>query len=157
MTEIRTDCDIVEAVVYPDRARVTAVADTKLEAGNQRIIIEKLPMVVIPESVRVSGQGAAKVQIASVDVMRSFYERPSVARVRELEDKILELSDQRQVLQDEESILGAQQEFLDGLRMATAQYAKGLARGKTKIEDYGRLAEFLSDREGAVRASIRRP
>lgn len=155
MTEIRIVCNIAEAVVYPDRARVTAVADMELEAGNQRIIIEKLPMVVIPESVRVSGQGAAKVQIASVDVMRSFYERPSVARVRELEDKILELSDQRQVLQDEESILGAQQEFLDGLRMATAQYAKGLARGKTKIEDYARLAEFLSDREGAVRASIR--
>jgi uncharacterized protein (TIGR02231 family) len=134
---------------------VTAVAEMELEVGNHRIFVEKLPMVVIPESVRVSGQGMAKVQIASVDVRRSFYERPPVARVREIEDKILELSDQKQVLQDEDSILRAQKEYLDGLRMATAQYAKGLARGKTKIEDYARLAEFLSDHERAVRASIR--
>ena len=155
MTEIRTSCDITEVVVYPDRARVTAVTEMELEPGNHRIVVEKLPVVIISESVRVSGQGLAKVQIASVDIRQSFYERPPVARVREIEDKILELSDQRQVLQDEDSILDAQQEYLDGLRMATAQYAKGLARGKTKIEDYARLADFLRDHERAVRASVR--
>ncbi|MFN2188167.1 MAG: mucoidy inhibitor MuiA family protein, partial [Candidatus Promineifilaceae bacterium] len=97
----------------------------------------------------------AKVKIASVDVRRSFYERAPAELVRNLEDQIQGLTDQRQVLEDEESILEAQQEYLSGLRTATSEYAKGIARGKTKIEDYAHLADFLSESERKVRTSVR--
>jgi len=155
MKEIFATCEVAEAVVYPDRARLTAASALDLDVGDHRIIIQNLPLLVIRESVRVSGQGVAKVQIASVDVRRSFYERTPVAKVREIEDQIRDLGDERQVLTDEESILHAQREYLDGLRKATVQYAKGLARGKTKIEDYARLADFLADHDRALRASVR--
>ncbi|MGB3713630.1 MAG: mucoidy inhibitor MuiA family protein [Candidatus Promineifilaceae bacterium] len=155
MTEITMISKVTEVVVYPDRARLTATAEMDLEVGNHRIIIDQLPMLIVPESMRVGGKGIARVQIASVDVRRSFYERTPVAMVRKIEDQIRELSDERQVLTDEESILQAQGEYLEGLRRATVEYAKGLARGKTNIEDYERLAEFLQDHDHSLRASMR--
>jgi uncharacterized protein (TIGR02231 family) len=155
MTEITLVSKVTEVVVYPDRARLTATAETDLETGNHSIIVDHLPMLIVPESMRVGGQGVAKVQIASVDVRRAYYERTPVAMVREIENQIRELSDERKVLADEESILLAQSEYLEGLRRATVEYAKGLARGKTKIEDYARLAEFLHDKDHSIRASMR--
>ncbi|HET6446398.1 MAG TPA: mucoidy inhibitor MuiA family protein, partial [candidate division Zixibacteria bacterium] len=147
---------VSEVVVYPDRARLTAMAELDLDGGNHKIIVDELPLVIIPESVRVSGQGTAQVQIGSVDVRRSFYERTPVENVREIEDKIQELNDERKVLADEESIFQAQGEYLEGLRRATLEYAKGIARGKTNIEDYARLSEYLQENDRSLRASIRK-
>ncbi|HUM69850.1 MAG TPA: DUF4140 domain-containing protein, partial [Chloroflexota bacterium] len=59
---------VERVVVYPDRARVTAVADCELEVGAHRLLVDELPLVLEPESVRVAGQGTARVRIQSVDV-----------------------------------------------------------------------------------------
>jgi len=141
--------------VYPDQARVTIVGDINLEKGNQRIVFDELPLVLQPDSVRVGGKGEAKVRIISVDVKRAHYEHAPVEEVRTLETKIEKLEDERRILVDEVAVLTSQRKYLDGLREATKQYARGLALGRTKVADQAALGEFLLEQDSELRAKER--
>lgn len=153
--DILLEATVERVVVYPDRARVTAVADCDLESGNHRLLVDELPLVLEPESVRVAGQGTARVRIQSVDVARRYYEQTPLAQARDLEQQIEQTQDEMQVLADEMARWQEHGKYLDGLRAATVEFAKGLSRGRTTVTDQANLLDFLRDQDVQMRTAVR--
>lgn len=146
---------VTAVTVYSEQARVTVKAETALESGAQRLIVGDLPLSLSEGSVRAGGKGTAKVQIHGVDVRRRHYEQTPAANVRDLEARIDELEDELKAVIDEQEVLEAQGRYLDGLRGASEQFARGLALGRTSVEEQGKISQFLQDQDKALRGSTR--
>ena len=141
--------------VYKDRARMTCKGMLQVDAGSHKLIFDELPLTLDSESVQVGGGGTAQVRIVGVDVSRRHYELAPAQRVRELEAQIEQIVDEIQVLDDNQTGLEAQIEHLQGLRQATREFARGLSRGRTSVEDQSRLMLFLSEQDDKLRAAMR--
>ena len=149
------DAEITSVTVYPNQARITLSGELELESGSHKVIFDELPLSLLSESVRVSGQGHAKVRLMSVDVRRTHYEQTPIVKVRELEDQIEQLQDEIRGLEDEQAVQEAQVGYLDGLRRASKQYARGLAFARTKVEDQAAIARFFEEHDLQLRSSMR--
>ncbi len=154
--EIPVKTTIEAVTVYPDRARVTCSGMSDVSPGTHQLLIEELPLAILPDSVRALGAGTARVRLLGVDVARRHYEETPAERVRELELEIERLNDEMRVLADEKSGWAAHGTYLDGMRKATAAFAKGLARGKTSIEEQAQLTRFLQEQDGEMRTAVRK-
>lgn len=146
---------INHVTVYPDRARVLCQGSCEVTAGLHQLIIEDLPLTMEVDSVRVTGKGTARVRILSVDVANRYYEETPAAKVRELEQQIEQLEDETRVLEDNKAIWASQAQYLNGLRQATAEFARGLAIGRTKIQDQETLVQFLQEQDSQGREAVR--
>jgi uncharacterized protein (TIGR02231 family) len=153
--EVIVETTIQSVSVYPDRARVTASGKVNLSPGDHQLLVDDLPLVLDANSIRAGGRGTAQVRLLSVDVSRVFYEQAPAVRVQELEREIEQLEDEMRVLTDRKAGLAAHAQYLDGLRKATEQYAWGLSRGRTNVEDQARLVEFLQEQDDKLRADVR--
>lgn len=153
--EIVVETTITDVTVYPDRARITCRGECEVSQGTQRLLIEELPLVLEPDSVRVAGKGTAQVRILSVDVVRRHYRETPAAKVRKLEQQIEQLEDEARVLEDRKAGWQAHGEYLHGLRQATAEFAKGLSRGRTTVEDQAQLIAFMQEQDGKIREAQR--
>ncbi|MCA9988262.1 MAG: mucoidy inhibitor MuiA family protein, partial [Anaerolineales bacterium] len=141
---------IGEVVVYPDRARVTRTGTVELTEATTQLVFSELPLTLIADSVRVGGRGTARVRISGVDLRQSFFRETPAERARELEAEIEKLQDENRELEDQGRMLDARMKYLDGLREATREYARGLARGQTSVEEQARLLAFLQEGDEAV-------
>ncbi|MEW5986775.1 MAG: mucoidy inhibitor MuiA family protein [Chloroflexota bacterium] len=153
--ELSISLTLTAVTVYPDRARITGQGAGELAAGSHRLVVSELPLTLEPESVRVSGRGTAQLRILGVDVTRRYYEETPAVRARELEQQIEQLEDELRAVKDNLAGLVAQMKYLDGLRQATTEYARGLARGRTTVEDQARLAGHLQAQDNELRAAGR--
>lgn len=153
--DIQLDSQVTAVTVYPDRARVTLSGSCRLDAGLHQLVVTELPLTLEVESVRAGGRGTARVRLLSVDVSQHQYEQTPATNARELEQQIEQVEDELHLLQDNQAGLEAQARYLDGLRQATVQYARGLARGQTTVEDQARLSHFLQEQDGEIRAALR--
>ncbi len=151
----KVDYEISDVTVYPDRARLTCNGKVQVDAGFQTLIFDELPLTLELDSVRVSGKGTGLVQILGVDVVRKHYEQSPSSRVIELEDQIELLWNELQALDDSNAGYAAQAEHLQGMRLETREYAKGLSRGRTTVEDQAKLIQFLVHQDGEIRAAQR--
>ena len=149
------DSRITAVTVYPDRAKISCSAEIEVETGTHQIIIDDLPLTLEPDSVRTSGVGSAQVRLLGVDVRRHHYEETPAAQVRELERAIEALLDELRILEDDKAGWLAHANYLSGLRQATTEFAKGLSRGKSTIEDQKQLTQFLQEQDSAVRSAVR--
>ncbi len=146
----------VDAVtVYPDRARVTSVGTLDLNTGMTVLLFDDLPLSLETESVRFGGTGTARVQIQGIDVVRRHYEETPSETVGELEAQKEEVEAELWALGDERAIWQAEAAYVEGVRQQTDAFAKGLARGKTAVEDQARLLAFLQERDREVRDAQR--
>lgn len=152
--DVNVEATVERVTVYPDRARVTAVGQTEVEVGQHRLLIDGLPLLLEQDSVRVTGQGSARVRIQSVDVARHFYEEAPAARVQELELAIEQLSDELEQLNNEKARWTAQGEYIEGLRQSTVEFAKGLSRGRTTVEDQAQLLAFLHSQDAEMHTAV---
>jgi uncharacterized protein (TIGR02231 family) len=141
---------ITAVTVYPDRARVTRRGQISAEPAQYRLEIPELPLALSPESVRVSGRGTARARLGGVDVRRAFYTETPSTTAAELERRIKEIGDQETALTDEESVLKASLDFLNGLAQQGESYGKGLAYGKFSVKESTELLEFLNERTTAA-------
>src|SRR5262249_58161203 len=89
---------IESVVVYPDGATVTRLIRVDLPRGDSTLIGRDFPLTIDPSSLRVEGEGGAKVMIGSIDA-RTPKPEP-VETTPELEKKIEALKDERAVLED---------------------------------------------------------
>lgn len=149
--DARLETAVASVTVFPDRARVISSGEIELKAGAHRLIVDHLPLALETESVRVTGRGKARVRISSVDVVKSFYEQAPAEKVTKLEQRLDELADEDRSLTDEISVLDGQLQHLAGLRQATEQYAKGLARGRVTVDDQAQLSSFLGEQDRQLR------
>ena len=83
------------------------------------------------------------------------YARTPAENVRAVEERLEQLEDELQAASDEQAILDAQGRYLEGLRGASEQYARGLALGRTKVEEQDRISRFFHEQDQGLRASRR--
>jgi uncharacterized protein (TIGR02231 family) len=155
MMEVNVASAVTHVSVYPDRARVTCSGECEVETGLHRLLIGELPLVLEQESVRVTGEGTARVRILSVDVAQQHFVETPAQQVRDLQAQIEALEDEARVITDKQAGLAAQQTYLNGLRAQTAEFAKGLSRGKTTIEEQAQLLQFLQEQDETVQSAVR--
>ena len=153
--ELIVASQVTQVTVYPDRARVTRQGTGDVTVETQRIILDELPTTLLPDSVRVSGRGTARVRIQGVDTKWHYYTETPTTGVRELEQEIQKLEDENRGVADRKVALAARMKYLDGLASATLEFAKGLSRGRTTIADQTQLVTFLSEQDTAIRAELR--
>lgn len=153
--DITVDVVTTHVTVYPDRARVAVQGECQLNPGTHRLLIEELPLLLDPDSVRVTGHGQGRVRLLGVDVGHRYYEKAPAARVRELEQQIELAEDELRLVEDSKATWESQAKVLDGLRQATAEYARGWSRGRIKVEDQAQLFHFLQNQDAELRAAIR--
>ena len=152
---MKTAYKISQVSVYPDRARVTCVGAVDLTEDTSQIVFDDLPLTLEPDSVRVGGAGAARVRLMGVELTRHFYEQTPAERVQALEREIEQVEDEKRALEDDQAGWLAHMAHLSGLRDATAEFARGLSRGRLTIEEQMRMAINLRDQDHEVRAALR--
>ncbi len=146
---------ITAVTVYPDRARVTRAGQVHVEPGQYRFEIPELPLSLAPESVRALGRGTARARLGGVDLQRAFFTETPTTRVAELERRIEEIGDKEEARVDEERVHQTALTFLNGLADQGESYAKGLAFGKSDVEESVELLTFLTERIAAAHDRVR--
>lgn len=152
---INVDTEITAVTVFPDRALVTVQGELRTKTGSQEIHIEGLPTLMDTDSVRVKGYGEVPFKIANVDIRTEYYEDYPEEKVAELAGLIEEVDEEITALDDETDIQVSQSNYLEGLRESSEQFARGLSRGKTNVEDQAKLFNFLIDQDRATKSAMR--
>ncbi len=153
--DIPVETTVTSVVVYPDRARVTARGRSELTEGTHRIIVGDLPLALETESVRAAGSGTARVRLRSVDVARRHFAAAPAANVAALEEQIEQRQAALTALFDRAAVKQASVDHLDGLRKATTEYAWGLARGRSTVENQAALMRFFEAEDAQLRRDMR--
>ena len=153
--EIPINTVVSSVVVYPDRARVTSAGRAEVTTGLHQLIIGELPLALEPESVRAAGAGTARVRLRSVDVQRRHYAQTPSANVNALEEKVERARAALQTLDDRQAVIQASIDHLNGLRVATTEYAWGLARGRHTVEKQAALMRFFEEEDTRLRGDLR--
>ena len=96
--DIEATSTIDAVTVYPDGATVTRTLKVDLPAGDNVVLARDFPLSLDPASLRVEGEGGARIQIGSIDA-RQPAPQP-VQSTPEREKKIQALEDDRQALDD---------------------------------------------------------
>ena len=142
---IEMDTTIAKVTVYPDRARVLRTGVVELEAGLHTLAIPELPVSLDRDSVRAAGRGSAQARLLGVSAELTYYRESPAERVRKLEREIESLEDKDRSLQNEQTVLKAQLDHLEGLASHTETFAKGLAFGRTQVSDQAALMSYLRE------------
>lgn len=95
--------------VYPDGATVTRVLKVELPAGENVVLARDFPLGLDPASLRVEGEGGARVQIGSIDA-RPPAPRP-IQSTPEREKKLQALQDEITALDDRMSAANVRKAF----------------------------------------------
>jgi hypothetical protein len=116
------DSRVTSVTVFRDRARVTREATVVLSPGEERVIFRGLPMVLDPDSARVSGRGAAGIAIRSLEMRRDETPVQPAADAAAIQAEIDALERDRSLEQE-------RLKSLDFLRDLLAQFRTALAAG----------------------------
>lgn len=150
--EVRSAVDAV--TVYPDGATVTRVIKLDLPAGDSVIRAADFPPSLDPASLRIEGEGRARLVIGAIDARPPRAERPPA--FPELEKKAEALRDQRDALDDRIAAAMAQQTFAK--RFAETAPAglgdKGEARPLAEWRSaFAAVSEEVAATAGVIRAA----
>ena len=144
---------ITRVTVYSDRALVTREAAVSLTAEPTVIRFRKLPGWVDEGSVRAAATAG---KIVDVTVERRFLARSTDDGFRKAEQKHKAMLQKLQALDDELTILNAQQQHVESIKVFSVEKLKddGVKRD-IQVDTYGQVVDFVS---GALRktASARR-
>jgi uncharacterized protein (TIGR02231 family) len=145
---------IVAVCVYTDRARVTRRGSLRLPAGEQRVLLDGLPVGLHADSLRVSGRGPATV--LGVEVLRRHHARTAAGLVAELERQRRELTADLVTLDDGQAVAEQRRAFLANLaERAGRTYARSLAAGTIDAAGVAAFADALGEQLAAVHATRR--
>ncbi len=148
----------IDAVtVYPDGASVTRVIALDLPAGDNTAVLKDLPLSLDPSSLRVEGEGGAKLTIGSIDA-RPPRAAPPV-NLPELDKRIEALNDERVNLQGAIAAATARRTFAE--RFAETSPAglgeKGEARPIAEWRAaFAAVAEEVASANTAIRDAERK-
>lgn len=146
---------LTNVTVYPDRAQVSCRGSALLSPAVETLLFDELPLSMEKDSVRVSGTGTVAVQILSVDVVQEHYEQSPSPMIQTLESEIEAVNEELIAVEDDIATWQAEADQLDGLRQSTAEYAKGLARGRMIVEDQNDLLVYIRTQDRAIRKEQR--
>ncbi|HWP83499.1 MAG TPA: mucoidy inhibitor MuiA family protein [Bacteroidota bacterium] len=138
--------------VYLDRAVVSRVASSQARPGIQTVVIPDLPVSLIDQSVRVSGEAEGGATILDVKVETVFLDTIPEQRIKQLQDRLKALRQEERAFQDRSQVLRSQREFVDSLRVSMAR-SGGAQRGS--FEDFERMLSFIDRRLSGIFGEIR--
>jgi uncharacterized protein (TIGR02231 family) len=141
MTQFTTTT--VSAIVYPDRARLIRQGGLSLTAGVHSLEIEKLPLSLNPDSLRVSAHGTARARLLGAQVKRTYYVETPSDKVRELEDGIEKAQDEIAKLEAQAQLIKQNRGNLDKLTEQAKIFATALAAQEMTVEQHLSLFEGL--------------
>src|SRR5215475_10217274 len=155
------DLDVTSAVdavtVYPDGASVTRVVTLDLPAGDNTLVAKDFPLTLDPTSLRVEGEGGAKLTVGSIDTRPPRPVPP--ANLSEIDKHIEALKDERVNLEDAVGAATARRKFAE--RFAEASPAglgeKGEARPLSEWRAaFGAVSEEVAASNTAIRDAQRK-
>ena len=98
--EINADSSIKAVTVYPGSAKVSRVSKVAVNAGDNEILINNLPINLNESSLRVSGEGQGSFILGSVELFRNIKLDVVQEQEKELRQKIEEAQDSRKEIKD---------------------------------------------------------
>src|SRR6266545_2133287 len=148
------DAPVAAVTVYTDGARVTRRGALRLPAGEQRVVVDRLPLGLHPDSVRVSGRGPATV--LGVDLVRRHHARTPDEAAAALEQRRRAADGALAELTDADAVQQERADFLAALsRRAGRTYADALASGGVLPADLAAFTEALAEQASDVRTRRR--
>src|SRR3990172_5000847 len=143
---------VAAVTLFADRARVTRRGRAQLAAGEHCLVVSDLPLSLVAESVRASGKGTARAQLAGVTThLEQFSETPAEA-ARDLEHRVRDAEDQDAEFAARDVVLEAEQRHLDALAAQSEMFARGLALRNRTAEEQGAIFDFIRSRRQALAA-----
>ena len=155
------DLDVTSAVdavtVYPDGASVTRLIALDLPAGDTTLVARDFPLTLDPSSLRVEGEGGAKLTIGSIDTKPPRQVTP--VNLSEIDKHIEALKDERANLQGAIDAAAARRKFAE--RFAEASPAgigeKGEARPLTEWRAaFAAVGDEVASADTAIREAERK-
>ena len=141
------DAAIAAVTVYTDRALVTRKNTISLTGDESELILSKLPVTLLQESVRVTGKGTSKVSILGVRVESIFTPEASVESIAQLDRQIQTLQTQKVSIENQLSSRQLQINFIKQLsEKSTTQYGINLSKQQTNLEQTQALLDFVGDK-----------
>lgn len=135
--EIAAPGGISAVTVFADRALVTRTAEVALPKGDTTVVVGGLPGNLLPESVRVKGQGPAGLVIGAVETRPVFSEQLVREQEQRLTDELLGLQDQQRELDDRIKALQVRLRVIESIgQEAPATVKDEIARGKLAPETW---------------------
>ncbi len=135
---------IESVTVYRDRALVKRVFKQDHQPGNYIFKIANLPLLLLDESVRVSGSGSAAAKILDIKIKSARLEESAIGRIGELEKDQREMEKQVRVLTDRMDLLNRKDEFLRTLLSDKGgESDKKQELQKKGIAEWSRMFDFL--------------
>ncbi|MGY3426206.1 uncharacterized protein (TIGR02231 family) [Bradyrhizobium sp. F1.13.4] len=108
--ELDATSAIDTVTVYPDGATVTRVIAVDLPSGDSTLIAKDFPLGLDTSSIRVEGEGGAKLTIGTIDARTP---RAAPVNLPELDKRIEALNDQRADLQGAIDSANARRKFAE--------------------------------------------
>ena len=150
--EITTASQIDAVTVYPDSAMVTRVIRLDLPAGNSTLLAQDFPLTLDPSSLRVEGEGGARLVIGAVEA-RPPLPQPA-ANLPQIDRRIEALRDERAVLDGVIASAAARRKFAERFAETspTGIGEKGEARpiGEWRLA-FAAVAEEIATADNAIR------
>ena len=138
---------IAAVTVYTDRALVVRRSTISMTGEEKEIILSRLPVTLLPDSIRVSGKGTHAVNILGVTVKSIFTPEVAIANVAELEQQIKTLKAQKAALDNRSRAEKLRLTFVHQLSdKSRNQYGIALAKQQTDLTQTQTLLDFLGDK-----------
>jgi uncharacterized protein (TIGR02231 family) len=150
------DLDVTSAVdavtVYPDGASVTRVIALDLPAGDNTLVAKDFPLTLDPTSLRVEGEGGAKLTIGAIDTRPPRPVPP--ANLSEIDKRIEALKDERANWQGAIAAAEARRKFAE--RFAEASPAGLGEKGEARpLSEWRAAFTAVSEEVAAADTAIR--
>src|SRR6267154_3998325 len=155
--EIEAGSQIDAVTVYPDGATVTRLIRLDLPAGDSTLLARDFPLTLDPSSLRIEGEGGARLVIGAVDARPPLPAPP--ANLPQIDRRIEALRDGRTALDGEIASATARRKFAE--RFADASPAglgeKGEARPISEWRAaFAAIAAEIAAAEAAIRDAARK-
>ncbi|MSR77754.1 MAG: mucoidy inhibitor MuiA family protein [Candidatus Omnitrophica bacterium] len=141
---LETVSTIKEVVVFAGQAEVTRQAEVSLEPGTYEIVLANLPGSVEEDSIRVTGEGSAKVKLYDARLITQELVESASEKIRDLERKIEALKDQVRAQEELKSSLADRRKFINAIEVSSPQQAgKDLITRQPLVEDVQKIYSFV--------------
>jgi uncharacterized protein (TIGR02231 family) len=152
---IDANSKIDRVMVFQDRALVTRVARLdKIPNGKNEIIFANLPSLIQDDSVRAKIVEGSDIRILDVEVRTVLLEKAPELRIRQLQDKLQSLTDEKTRIQNRQKLLqqdleyltGARKHFLEtGLSEKPADQSRK-TNSRYRIDEYESMMKYLNEK-----------
>jgi uncharacterized protein (TIGR02231 family) len=139
----RMSSTVTAVTIYDDRATVTRIAQTSLRPGVYALSFNNLPVNILDQSVRVSGE-AVGAKILDVRVELTFLDTIPEERIQALQSRIQELQGRVNEFNDRLSVLATERDFISQIKAQSADnISKDLKVQRPTVEDWQKVLAFF--------------